>query len=112
MIHYSKVVNGLATYIDKELAAQFQGDIKGWVIGAVGGILSARAGQMMGVILEHPVLKSLHIVDGETIDEELLFNALVGAAQRGNATVNIPILGAITFSVRDVEALHRYIIGG
>lgn len=112
MIHYSKILNGIATYIDRELAAQFSGNIKGWLIGAVGGIVAARAGQMMTVLMEHPVLKAMHIVDGEMIDEDLLFSSLVAAAQKGNATVNIPLMGPITFSVKDVEALHRYIIGG
>lgn len=112
MIHYSKVLNGIAAYIDRELAAQFTGSMKGWILSAVGGIVAARAGQIISTLMEHPVLKAMHIVDGEMIDEELLFNSLVAAAQKGDATVSIPVLGPITFSVNDVEALHRYIIGG
>ena len=112
MIHYSKILNGLAEYIDKELASQFSGSMKGWIIGAVGGIVAARAGQAMATLMEQPVLKAMHIVDGEMIDEDLLFSSLVAAAQKGSATANIPVLGPITFNVQDVEALHRYIIGG
>ena len=111
MIHYSKILNGIATYIDRELASQFTGNMKGWIIGAVGGIVAARAGQMMGALLENPLLKAAHLVDGEMVDEDLLFSSLVAAAQKGNATVNIPLMGPITFSAKDVEALHRYIIG-
>lgn len=112
MIHVSKVVNGLATYIEKELAGQFTGSIKGWAISAAGGVIAARAGNIVGMLADNPVIKAMGLIDGEMVDEELLFNQLVAAANKSGATVDIPILGPVTFGVRDVEALHRYIIGG
>jgi hypothetical protein len=112
VIHYTKVLNGLAAYIHRELAAQFTGSLKGWAIEAVGGILAARAGQMMEGLMANPILKAMQIVDGEMVDEDLLISQLLAAAQASNATVNIPVLGPVTFTKGDVEALHRYIIGG
>ena len=112
MIHYSKVVNGLAQYIDHELAAQFTGSLKGWAIGAVGGILTARAGQIITKLMSNPIVVAMGIADGEMIDEELLFNQLVTAANKGSATAELPLLGPVTFTAKDVESLHRYIIGG
>lgn len=112
MIHRSKVINGLAAYIDRELAGQFTGSLKGWAIGAVGGIIAARAGQAMEKILANPIVSAMGLVDGEMIDEELLFSQLMTAAQKASATVDIPLIGPVTFGPADVEALHRYIIGG
>lgn len=112
MIHYSKVVNGLAQYIDHELAAQFAGSLKGWAIGAVGGILTARAGQILTKLMSNPIVVAMGIAEGEMIDEDLLFSQLVAAANKGSATVDIPLLGPVTFTAKDVESLHRYIIGG
>ena len=112
MIHYSKVINGIAAYIDREIASQFTGSLKGWAIAAVGGIIAARASQLMTTLMGNPMVVAMGLADGEMIDEEMLYGQLVAAAQRGNAIVDIPLLGAVTFSAKDIETLHRYIIGG
>lgn len=112
MRHYSTILNGIATYIDRELVTQFNGSIKAWMLGAVGGILTARAGQVVTKLMQHPVVVAMGIADGEMIDEELLYSQLLAAANKGAATVDIPLLGTVTFGSKDVEALHRYIIGG
>ena len=112
MIHYSKVINGIAAYIDREIASQFTGSLKGWAIAAAGGVIAARASQLMTTLMNNPMVVAMGLADGEMIDEEMLYGQLVAAAQRGNATANIPLLGAVTFSVKDIETLHRYIIGG
>lgn len=112
MTHYSTILNGIAKYIDRELATQFNGSVKGWMLSAVGGILTARAGQAVTKLLQHPIVVAMGIADGEMIDEELLYSQLLVAANKGSATVDIPLLGAVTFTAKDVEALHRYIIGG
>ena len=112
MIHYSKVLNGLAAYIHNEIAGQFTGSLKGWAIDAAGGVIAARAGKVLEALMANPVLKTMGIVDGEMVDEDLLFSQLVAVAGASNATVNIPMLGPVTFARSDVEALHRYIIGG
>jgi hypothetical protein len=106
------VVNGVAAYIDREIAAQFTGSMKAWVISAAGGIIAARAGQIVQGLAANPALAAMGLVDGEMIDEELIYSQLIAAAQKGTATVELPVLGAVTFGVKDVEALHRYIIGG
>lgn len=112
MIHASKVANGLAMYIDRELAGQFTGSIKGWAITAAGGVIAARAGNIISSLADNPIIKAMGLIDGEMIDEELLINQLVVAANKTSATVDIPLLGPVTFGVKDIEALHRYIIGG
>jgi hypothetical protein len=102
----------LATYIENELAAQFAGSMKAWTISAAAGVIAARAGQLMQGLATNPMLSAMGLVDGEMIDEELIYAQFIAAANKGSATVNLPVLGAVTFSGKDVESLHRYIIGG
>lgn len=112
MIHKSKVAAGLAMYIDRELAAQFAGSLKGWGVAMAGGIVAARADRVLDLLVQLPAARVLGITEGEMIDDELLFATLAAAAQKSSATVELPVLGPVTFTAKDVDALHRYVIGG
>lgn len=112
MVHYSKVINGVMSYVDAEIVGKMNGSLKGWGVGIVAGLLGKRAEQMFMALREQPVLTSLGLVDGEMVDVEAIYAEALRMAQRGSATANVPMLGAITFSAADVESLYRYIIGG
>ena len=112
MIHYTKVLNGLSTYIEREIIAQFSGSYKSWIAGMTAGVLMNKGTQLMTVLAQVPIIKTLGLMDGEMIDEELLYRELLKQAQKASATISLPIIGPITFTANDVEALHRYIIGG
>ena len=112
MIHKSRIAAGLATYIDKELAAQFAGSLKGWGVAMAGGIVAARADRVLDVLIQVPAVRALGIADGEMIDDELLFAVLAEAAAKSSATVDVPLLGPVTFTGNDIDALRRYVMGG
>ena len=112
MIHYTKVLNGLSTYIDREIVSQFSGSYKAWIAGAAMGVLTNKATQAMQILAQNPTVRMLGLMDGELVDEELLYRELLKQAQKASATIDIPLLGPVTFSVNDVETLHRYILGG
>lgn len=112
MIHYSKVINGLMSYVDSEIIGKMNGSLKGWGVGIVAGLLGKRAERTFSALRENPVLTSLGLIDGEMVDIEAIYAEALRMAQRGSATANVPMLGAITFSAADVESLYRYIIGG
>jgi hypothetical protein len=112
MVHYSKVVNGLMSYVDNEIVSKMNGSLKGWGVGIVAGLLGKRADQMFATLRNSPVLTSLGLIDGEMVDIEAVYAEALRMAQRGSATVNVPMLGAVTFTTADVESLYRYIIGG
>lgn len=112
MVHYSKVTNGLMAYVDKEIVSKMNGSLKSWGVGIVAGLLGKRAEGMFAALREQPVLTSLGLIDGEMVDIESIYAEALRMAQRGSATANVPMLGAITFSTADVESLYRYIIGG
>ena len=112
MLHYSKVLNGLSQYIEAEIAAPFNGTLKAWGIRVGAGVLRERAAKVLTVLMQHPVAKALEIVDGEMIDDELFFRLLGDAARKGTATVDILLIGPVTFGENDVDALRRYVMGG
>lgn len=112
MVHYSKVVNGLMSYVDNEIVAKMNGSLKGWGVGIVAGLLGRKADQVFAALRNNPIAASLGLIDGEMVDVEAVYSEALRMAQRGSATVNVPMLGAITFTAADVESLYRYIIGG
>jgi hypothetical protein len=112
MLHCSEVLSGLSRYIEDEIAAPFNGTLKAWGIRVGAGVLRERAGKALNVLMQHPVAKAFEVVDGEMVDEDLLYRLLIDAARKGTATVDIILLGPVTFGENDVEKLHRYIIGG
>lgn len=112
MIHKSKIASGLATYVERELAAQFAGSLKGWGVAMVGGVIKARADRVLDLLMQIPAVRIMGIAEGEMIDDELLFATLAEAARQSSATVELPVLGPVTFTGKDVDALHRYVIGG
>lgn len=112
MVHYSKVINGLMSYVDNEIVGKLNGSMKAWGIGIAVGLIGKRAEQMYATLRDNPVLTALGLIDGEMVDIEAVYTEALRMAQRGSATVNVPLLGAITFVKADVESLYRYIIGG
>lgn len=112
MVHYSKVLAGLSHYIEEEIAAPFNGTLKAWGIRVGAGVLRERAGKALNALMQHPIAKAFEVVDGEMVDEELLYRLLIDAARQGTATADIMLLGPVTFGEHDVDKLHRYIMGG
>lgn len=112
MLHYSKILNGFSQYIEDEIAAPFNGTLKAWGIRVGAGVLRERAGKALNMLMQHPVAKAFDLVDGEMVDEELLYRLLIDAARKGTATADIMLLGPVTFGEHDVDKLHRYIMGG
>lgn len=112
MEHYSKVISGLSAYIAKEFAQPFSGSLKSWGALLVAGIVQERAETVARTLMANPIAQAAGLVNGESVDVELLYRHLLRIAREQKATVNVPMLGPVTFGEADVEALYRYIVGG
>lgn len=112
MVHYSKVVNGLMSYVDNEIVSKMSGSLKGWGIGIAAGVIGSRADKAFTALRDNAALTALGLIDGEMVDIEAVYREALRVSQRSSATVNIPMIGAVTFGSGDVESLYRYIIGG
>ena len=112
MVHYSKVINGIMSYVDAEIISKMNGSLKGWAVGIAAGLIGKKAEQLFTALRNNPALTALGLIDGEMVDIEAIYSEALRMAQKGSATVSIPMLGAVTFTTADVESLYRQIIGG
>ena len=111
MVHYKKVLQGVINYADAELIAPLNGSAKAWGIGIALGIAAKRADTAFATLKENPVLTALGLIDGEMIDVDAVYAEALRMAQKGSATIDIPIIGPVTFKANDVESLYRHIMG-
>lgn len=111
MVHKSKVLSGVAAYVDNEIVAKMAGSWKAWLVGGVAGLAVSKAGTAIDELAKNPMVAALGIVQGENIDVDALYAELLKQAQKGSATVDLPVVGPITFGVADVESLYRHIMG-
>lgn len=110
MIHKNNVLYGIAGYIDDEIVAKMSGSWKAWAIGGLAGIAVSRADALMDQLGKNTMVKALGLIDGDMIDAGAIIAELRKQAQRGSATVDLPLVGPITFGVADVDSLHRHIM--
>ena len=111
MVHYTRVLNGLAAFVDRELLPALNGSWKAWLLGGMAGIVAAQGETIFNQYKSMPLLASLRLVDGENINIDLIHAELRKQAQKGTATISLPIIGPVTFGVADVEKLFQYIRG-
>ena len=111
MMHYSRVIQGLMEYADAEILSKLNGSLKSWMVGGALELIGGSAEGVFQKIRGIPVMETIGIIDGENVDVDRLYAILRKQAQRGPATIKIPLLGPITFNVSDVDALFRHIKG-
>ena len=111
MIHYTRVIQGLVTYVEQEMAGKLAGSLKAWGLQVFAGMAAMRAEQIYKAISAIPAFTVLGFVDGENVNVDAIMGELRKAAQKGAATINIPVLGPYTVGLSDVEALNRYVRG-
>lgn len=109
MLHYSRVIQGIANYIDNDLVSALKGSWKAWLLGGMAGIVITRAEQLFNSVKDNPVMTALGLIEGENINVDLLYSELKKQAQKGTATATLPVIGPVTFGLNDVDALFRYI---
>lgn len=109
MIHYTRVIQGIAAFIDNEIIGKLAGSWKAWVLGGAAGIAVTKAQDIFIQYKDKPILASLGLVEGENINVDAVYAELKKQAQKGTATVLLPVVGPVTFGPADVDALYRYI---
>jgi hypothetical protein len=60
-----------------------------------------------------PFIKMLDVVDENgMIDIDIIYQAFFNQAKKGEAVINLPMVGETKLNERDIEMLYRYIVGG
>ena len=111
MLHYSRVIQGIMAFVDNEIVKAMAGSWKAWVVGGMASIAAVNAEQIFNQYKSNALLASMRLVEGENINVDLIHAELRKQAQKGTATITVPVIGPITFNSADVEKLFHYIRG-
>ena len=111
MVHYSKVIRGITKYIEDDILSKLSGTAGKWAAGVAVALAAKRAEQMYQAVANNAVVRALGFVEGENVDVDAIYAELMQQAKQGDAVINVPMLGQITFSAADVESLYRHILG-
>ena len=112
MVTYNQVVNGMTKYIDQEIINKIQGWQR-WALGAGAGIMMNKGTNIFNAFKAHPVVKMLEVIDdNDMIDIDTIYGEIRKQAEKGSATIDIPMVGSITLTKDDVDKLYRLIKEG
>lgn len=105
-----KVVNGLIQYVDEQVLNNLPTAGK-WLVGTGVGIATTKVNDVVSMLNDNEIVKLMGIVDEQGMyDVDLIADNMKKAAQRyGNMSLRVPMVGMLTFTEEDVEALRNYI---
>lgn len=109
MYHISKVMQGIACYIDNEIVIKLNGWGK-WIGGAGAGVMLHKADHILHSLKENSIVQMLELIDeNDNVDVELMYQELRKQAEKGSINIEIPLLGVLTLDHNDVDKLYEYI---
>lgn len=106
-----QIMQGIINYADSEIMTKLPTAGK-WVIGTAIGLATTKANEVVASIQNNAMVKALGIVDENgLIDVDTLTSAMKDSADRyGKISVEVPMIGKLSFSSADVETLRNYIV--
>lgn len=111
MVHYTKVINGIVAFIDRDMISKMQGSWKAWGIGTIVALAARKGNEIFQKLRDNSMINAMGLIDGEMVDIDSIYSELLKQAQRASATVDFPLIGSVTYSANDVEELYRCIMG-
>ena len=108
MYNYNRVINAIARYMDDEIVNKLSG-VQRWVVGTGTGLILSKGKEVFNDLRNNEVVKMLHIIDGDNIDVDTLYGELKKQAQKSSATLNMPMIGTITFNENDIDKIYDLI---
>ena len=110
MATIAQIQAGAARFLDAELVPSFTG----WqrvLIGGGAGLLLKNLPQTLAALAQNPMVAALGVIEGENIDVDAIYAELLKQAQKSSMTIDLPVIGPITFGTADVESLYRHVVG-
>lgn len=106
---YSKVINGIAKYIDTEIVEKIVGWRK-WIVGGGIGIALSNMTDVFNQVKNNEFVKILNIVDkDDKINVEKIYKEMKKQAKKSAITFDAPVIGAITLNEQDVDKIYEMI---
>lgn len=107
-----EIVNGLMRYADREVIPKLGTGGK-WVVGAAIGMAGNKISEIARNLSTNSLAKAVGAVNEDGLfDVDKLTESLQNSANRyGNLSLNVPMLGTMTFTADDVNKVGKYIKG-
>lgn len=112
-VEFEKVLDGLNRYIDREIYKNLN-DLQEMLARLTIGRINQNADGIKHYLMTNGFFKTLCIVDSDgMVDIERLLQDLRAEIERnGSITVDIPLIGKLTFRTSDIDMLRNEITGG
>ncbi len=110
MVHYTKVFQGIAAFLDQEIMPRLSG-ISKWLFGGASALYLENMQASFEKLKDNPVLGMMGVIQGEEVDIEKAYRAIRKYAERETAEISIPGIGKIRLNEGDVDTIYRLIRG-
>lgn len=111
MIPFENVQKGVAAYLDNEVMPAFRDE--GWKRVAAGAAISLvinRSSNYIPILQQNKVVSALGLIDENgSVDIEGLVPVVKQQLEKEPLSIDVPMLGKLTFRPDDVEKLYDYI---
>lgn len=111
-VSIDKIERGIANYLDAELMPQLQNNgIEKVIIGTAASLFIRKSGTIIEGYKDNKLVKMLGIIDGSgNVDIETLVEELKNNISKEGVSIDVPIIGTLTFHKEDIDKLCDYIM--
>lgn len=109
MYHYNTVIKGLVKFVDEDLVPKMHG-LNKWLFGTGAGIVASKGEHVFHSLKEIELLHTLELIHEDKVNVSCIYKELLRQAEKGEISIEIPMVGTIKLDHSDVEKIYRYII--
>ena len=110
MVHYTKVFQGFAAFLDREIMPRLSG-ISKWLFGGAAELALLNAQNNFQTLKNSAMFGLLGVVHGDEIDVDKAYQAIRKQAEREPAVITLPVIGEVKLNVGDVDTIYQLIKG-
>ena len=109
MYHLNQVISGIQNYVESEILQKINGWQK-WIVATAISLMLDKSTNIFNSLKSNELVKMLELIDDDDrIDVDSIYRELKKQAEKGAITIDLPMLGAVTFTSTDVDRLYSLI---